>query len=234
MFPSFVGSKKMWIPKILETIPDLSDREIIEAFCGSASISFGVQPKKIYLYDIDPIIITYISEFDEIVVPEVFTREDYYKHRKDAEWWKYIYCFQSMSFSGVFRYSKNGYNVPAKKNIEEVRCREQYLKDLEIWKPLHMEINQTSYKRIPEAQMQDNVLILDPPYEGSQASYNTNKFDYKEYWEWVDKIKHLPSHLIIFDRKSNLEKQGFTDIHTRKMTVNGKYAGDIEGMVIIC
>lgn len=107
--PSYVGSKKIWVKKLLY----YSGMDFVELFCGSAVLSANLA-KSALLNDLDPYIHLVLSRFDELIVPEKFTLEDYYTYRKVENWWQFTYVLQKMSFSGVFRYSKNGYNVPPK------------------------------------------------------------------------------------------------------------------------
>src|SRR5690606_33930770 len=125
----------------------------------------------------------------------VFTREDFYEFRSRDDWWRYAYCLQSIAFSGVFRYSdKGGYNVPAKggpnrndNKTNEWRLRPDYNAALTRWHNLAPEVRNTSYLDISIDDIRttlgdDAVVIFDPPYEGSQAAYNT-PFDYDAYWD---------------------------------------------------
>jgi hypothetical protein len=134
-----------------------------------------------------------------------------------------------MSFSGVFRYSKNGYNVPVKKNVLEVRVQKDYSEALSRWKELAPTVMNKSYLEVPISLLEDKVLILDPPYETSQASYNTNKFDYHQYWEFVRVVSEFAKVLIVFDKKENLP---FNEVKERSMVVNGKHEKNTEGVFI--
>ena len=75
------------------------------------------------------------------------------------------------------------------------------------------------------------MVVLDPPYEDSQASYN-GAFNYDDYWQYVEKIKKVAKVIIIFDRQKNLLAHGVPVIGTRKMRVNGGREGDIEAIGI--
>lgn len=114
---SYVGSKSYWVNRLQQ----YKSRRFVELFCGSAVLSANLSCKNPILNDLDVYIYKILSNFDSLIVPDSFTKEDYYLVRKNDDWWKYIFCLQAMSFSGVFRYSKNGYNVPIKKNIKEGR-----------------------------------------------------------------------------------------------------------------
>jgi len=240
-FPSFVGSKAQWIKNdVLREVVGDKENHIVELFCGSAVISANLA-KSSLLVDIDPIICKILSRFDEQIVPEIFTAEDYFEKREADNWWQYAYCLQKMSFSGVFRYnaSKNKYNVPIKKNrdgtyyLMEINVRDEYLIALNRWKELHPGIINLSYLDIPIQNFKNSVVIFDPPYEGSKAAYN-KEFNYKLYWQIVERVREISNRVIVFDRVKNIQKNlGDIECYTRKMRVNGKYAGDEEGMCIL-
>lgn len=227
MFSSFVGSKKMWI----KTLEKYKDQPFIEPFCGSSVLSFNLAGACI-LNDVDPYIVKIISEFDKQVVPECFTREMYFKARNRSYWWRHVYCLQHMSFSGVFRYSRNGYNVPIKKDKNEIRVLDKYKLNLTRWLELEKTVYNQKYYNLPFDLFKDKVVILDPPYQGSQACYNDLQFNYNTYWKWLELIKDFGKVIIIFDRKKNLEDHNIPIYQTRSMRVNGKHDGDIEAMGI--
>lgn len=193
----------------------------VELFAGSSVISANLAKTSI-LNDKDINIYNILSRFDELIVPKVFTKEDYFKHRPDVEWWKYSYCFQKMAFSGVFRYSKNGYNVPPKKNLLEVRCSEEYKEALFRWKELNPKVTNFDFMDFPMSEMENKIIIVDPPYENSTTSYN-NVLDYHLYWEYIRILEGLNSTIVLFDNRYNI---AFNNVKTRSMVVNGKYAGN--------
>ena len=194
--PSYVGSKKYWIPFLI----GYAGRKFVEPFCGSAILSANLSSSCI-INDIDPFVYKILSNFDQLEVPEEFTPEDYFKYRSHEEWWKWIYCLQANSFSGVFRYSKNGYNVPIKYH-KTIYVRRNYLEALERYRNLSPKVLNTQYYNLIDYIEEDSVLILDPPYEDSQTSYHGD-FDYHLYWEWVQKSEGVCQDIIIFDYLNN-------------------------------
>jgi len=225
--PSYVGSKKQWVERLRQ---DYSNSEIVEPFCGSSVLSANLATTAI-LNDNDKYIYLILSQFDQLIVPDRFTKEDYFNVRPKADWWKYAYCLQKMSFSGVFRYSRNGYNVPIKPNIPFVELRESYEIALKRWRELSPEVLNQDYLSIESEKIKNKLLILDPPYETSQASYNT-KFDYPRYWQFVQEMKEVASAIILFDKQENLLKQNIPTCGNRNMRVNGKRAGSVESIAI--
>jgi len=226
--PSYVGSKKYWV-NILR--PKYEGQDFVELFCGSAVLSANLA-KTAILNDLDPYVFKILSQYDKLIVPKFFTKEDYFIVRKQPDWWKYVYCLQKMSFSGVFRYSGNGYNVPVKPNIPQVAIQEDYKQSLGRWKALAPTVLNMSYEQIDPELFKGKVVVSDPPYETSQASYNTKHFNYKDYWEYIERIKNVCSTLIVFDRQQNFINRDIPVIKTRPMRVNGGRPGDFEALSI--
>jgi 16S rRNA G966 N2-methylase RsmD len=224
--PSYVGSKAYW----LKELECFRGENFVELFCGSSVISANLA-KTAILNDLDPMIYKILTNFDQLIVPDVFTKDDYLKFRKYENWWKYVYCLQKMSFSGVFRYSKNGFNVPIKKvfDSKNIHVKNEYDNALTRWKELSPLIFNLSYTNVPKEYLIDKVVVFDPPYENSQASYNI-KFNYDEYWNFLEDTKKIAKSIIIFDTKDNLEKHDINIISSRKMRVNGAKQGNVEAM----
>ena len=134
-----------------------------------------------------------------------------------------------MSFSGVFRYSKNGYNVPIKSGVESISVREDYELSLERWKNLNPLVTNKDFSEFPLSFCKDKVVVIDPPYETSQASYN-GKFDYELYWNFVQRVGEVASEIILFDKVENMPFREKCKL--RSMRVNGKYKGSEEAIHI--
>lgn len=220
--PSYVGSKRLWVDKLSLLLSD--KKNIIEPFAGSSVLTANYAENAI-LNDMDPMIHLILSRFDELIVPDVFTQDDYFHVRSLSNWWQYAYCLQKMSFSGVFRYSKNGYNVPVKKNIQQVTIRSEYEQALEKWREIQPLVTNNHYLDTPIKN--DYLIILDPPYENTQAAYNKDSFDYEEYWDWVKTLQKTHD-LLVFDSDINLTRQNIPITSTRKTRVNGAKNGGIE------
>ena len=239
--PVYVGSKSHWVSRLIE----FKGKPFVELFSGSAVLSANLASEAL-LNDKDEMIYKILKNFTELTVPETFTETDYFQVRGGSEWWRYIYCLQKMCFSGVFRYSKNGYNVPIKKNLKPVQARAEYEESKIRYLELNPVVLNKSYDEIALSELEGRVVVLDPPYEGSQASYNDSKakagleskrpkkkgFDYDKYWEHVRLVCEVAEVVIVFDAVRNLQKQGIPVYMTRKMRVNGARPGDEEGLAI--
>lgn len=222
--PSYVGSKAYWV----KHLQHLRGLPFVELFCGSAVLSANLASKA-YLNDIDPFIYKILSEYQEQIVPLHFTQEDYFRVRSQPDWYKYAFCLQKMSFSGVFRYGKNGYNVPVKKNIPYINVMIDYAISWQRYLELSPVVSCKDYKDVVIRHPEECVLILDPPYQGAQASYN-KKFDYEAYWKFVEESKKKYKHIVLFDSECNMPYKGYV---TRKSRVNGKHKGGVEAMLEI-
>lgn len=237
--PSYVGSKLHWVDKLSQ----LSGRPFAELFAGSSVLSANLASRAL-LVDLDPMLSRILARFDEQIVPQgPFTREDFFAVRKHDDWWRHAFCLQAMSFSGVFRYSKNGYNVPHKgggragepgraPRYEALELRPLYDQALARWRELAPTVRQASYLDISSEDIaalgDDVVVVLDPPYEGSKASYNA-AFDYDAYWARAAELAQRFD-VVLFDTAENLSRAGYTVSATRKMRVNGGRPGAVEAV----
>lgn len=230
-FSGYVGSKRAWIDKLRE----LKGLNFVELFAGSAALSANLAGTAVF-NDSDEYVTKILANFDQQKVTNAFDEDEYKKVRMQNDWWKYAFCLQKMAFSGVFRYSKNGYNVPAKPKgtVKMDKIEEEYAYSLTRWKELNPKVVNGSYLDVPLELIENAVVILDPPYAGSKAAYNTKPFDYGKYWEFVEEVKTKVLVLIVFDRKENLQRRGLPVFMERKMRVNGARQGDIEAMSIFC
>jgi site-specific DNA-adenine methylase len=225
--PSYVGSKKYWISQLQQ----FKGEDFIEPFCGSAVLSANLA-KTAILNDTDKYIYLILNNFDKLIVPETFTQKDYFRIRNNEEWWKYIYCLQKMSFSGVFRYSKNGYNVPVKPLVDNIKVRPDYEIALSRWKELKPLVLNQDYTKLTADYFKDRVVVFDPPYSESSVSYCKNSFDYTIYWDFVYNTLRVAKACIIFDKLSNLTSRQIPIVDTRKMRVNGQQKGNLEALAI--
>lgn len=225
--PNYQGQKSYYVP----FLEKYKGENFIEPFCGAAVISANLARTSI-LNDIDPYIYQIISQFNQLEVPEIFTQEDYFRVRKQDDWWKYIYCLSKLSFSGGFRYSKNGFNVSVKKYIPQICAREEYLYSLEKISGIELTVLNKNYLDLELVLFKDRIVVMDPPYLGGKALYNN--FSYGGYWEFIDKIIPLAKTTLIFDFVENLESKNLQIHLTKKLRVyskNGKTS--TEGLAII-
>ena len=131
LLPVWQGSKSYWVKKLQHYY----GRDFVELFAGSAVLSINLG-KTAILNDYDEMIYKILSKYDQLIVPEYFTRDDYLRVCKEPDWWKYAFCIMKYAFSGIFRYSDNGFNVAAKPIVKEIRFQSEYRNVLEKWKEI--------------------------------------------------------------------------------------------------
>ena len=218
--PTYVGSKSWWVKHLQK----FKGERIVESFCGSAVLSSNLASECV-LNDLDPYIYKILSRFDKQVIKDVFTPEDYFYHRGQPDWWKYCYSLMKLSFSGVFRYSKNGFNVPIK-HRKNISVGDDYNKALNRWRELSPMILNKNYWEINEHVTHNSILILDPPYEKAQASYNLG-FNYEDYWLYVYYNEHICKTVVLFDFLDNMLT---SNCETRNTRVNGARTANKEAI----
>lgn len=224
--PSYVGSKAYWVPRLER----FRGAHFAEPFCGSAVLSANLA-QSTTLNDSDSYIFLIMTCFDQLRCSDPFTIEDYERIRWTPDWWLWIYPLQKMSFSGCYRHSANGYSVPPKRTLREVNVSA----DLERAKARMRELNPeliscVDFFDLPQYFFNGRVIVLDPPYQGKRSHYQ-HGLDFARYWDWVKARRET---CIVFDTAANLDAQfPGMPIETRKMRVNGKRAGDLEGMLVL-
>lgn len=205
---SYVGSKR----KFLGFLKDIcEDRPIVELFAGSGIITGTYGAPGSMLVDYNPDVARALSRFDQLIVPEVFTRDEFMEFRWSSDWWRYAYCIGHAALNGFWRSSKNGFNIVGRYKRAEYRVRPQYEAALERWRELKLDVRNCSYADITDddiAALGPNVLVvLDPPYENTVDTYSKD-FDFEAYWERVASLRGRFD-LLIFDTDENLTAHGF-------------------------
>jgi site-specific DNA-adenine methylase len=227
--PSYVGSKAHWVKELVQ----FKGRDFVEFFAGSAVISANLANRAV-LNDSDPFLYRYFREYERQPLVETFTDRDFFARRSQGDWYKYLYYLQKMCFSGVYRWSKNGYNVSIKPEYKSkpVHLKDDVERSIERFKALNPSLHNLDYLKVPIPEKPD-VAVLDPPYESKQAAYCSASFDYERYWDFVHECMDVFRVVIIFDCVMNMRAHGFRNYDTRKMRVNGKHKGSLEAMCII-
>jgi len=231
-FPWYVGSKASWV-NFLE--PMFKGSPFVELFAGSGALTANLGQKNSILIDLDPHICWILSHYDQLIVPETFTKEDYLEKRKSPDWQRYILVLSRLAFSGVFRYSKNGWNVPyreSKKPINLEEIKKEYQRNLQRWRELEPIVINSDY-RSAAVDFEKKVVVADPPYAGSQVAYLSKKFDFDAYWKLIkEELPKKAEGIILFDTYQNLSQQGIPILGTRTMCVNGAKERGKEALAI--
>jgi site-specific DNA-adenine methylase len=227
---SYVGSKRRWLPA-LRSIAE--QKPIAELFAGSAAISAAYASSAL-IVDTDEDVTRVLRQFDELIVPDEFTVEDYNRVRRTEDWWLYSYYLSAMSFGGSWRSSKKGGWNLIPRNQKTYALRDSYDRALTRWRELSPDVRTSSYLDITDEEIENvrgysTLVVLDPPYENTAAQYNTKTFDYAAYW---DRVQSLASRfdVLLFDKASNLQRAGYEVEGVQTMSGIGTKKADAEGM----
>jgi hypothetical protein len=229
VFPCYTGGKARWVSRLAERF---AGRRFVEPFAGSAAISFALG-ESAWWNDLDPALTTVLARFPEQEVPDVFTLADYAEAARRPDWWRFAFCLSRMAFAGLFRYSRNGFNVSPDRRIPELRLRPEYEAALSRWNALDPVVTCGEWTRVPDEVYRDAVVVLDPPFQGSHTPYN-RVADYAAFWRRAEELPAVAEAVIVFGYAEDLAGRfPGREIATRKMRPNGKRAGQVEGMVVL-
>jgi len=198
----YPGGKQRKIHAIIDYLPsrkEISGR-FVEPFVGSASVFFGLNPKKALLADINSeLIILYRGlRRHPLKVWEIFrsfpsTKKAYYRIRDAAEWptdlasqaARTLYLNRTC-FKGMWRHNSEGqFNVGYGGQDRRWVIRKQTL--LEVSKRLRSSLLRTSdFEDIVNMSTCDDFLFLDPPYRPGErellhAHYIHSRFAYSDH-----------------------------------------------------
>jgi len=219
----------------VEKLERYRGRDFVEFFAGSAVLSANLARRAV-LNDLDPFLHKYFLEYETQPLVETFTNADYFEKRPLKDWHRWLYYLQRMSFSGVYRHSRNGYNVPIKSDYKpdgHVCVKDELERSIARFRELDPTLHNLDYAEVPTPERPD-IAILDPPYQSKKAAYNAASFDYERYWGFVHECAAAFRVVIVFDWDKNMDKRlPDRSYATRKMRVNGKYKGATEAMCVI-
>jgi site-specific DNA-adenine methylase len=241
--PSYTGGKSYWVPRLQQ----YKGRYFAEIFAGSAVLSANLAGRA-WLNDTDPYVYRILRYYDQLQLVENFTPDDYHRLRSRDDWWKYTYMLQKHAFSGMFRYSGNGYNVPLDKAAIGQEYKEDFLAAQSRYRELAPRVTNQDYKHVLKILLDKSeywsesnpVIVIDPPYNDSWTedwtsgdSYHNN-INYGHLYAFIRiTAQKLKATWLIFGRSSHLREFQFDVIAERKMRINGKHGGDSEGLAII-
>ena len=150
--PAYVGSKACWVEKLEQ----YRGRDFVEFFAGSAAISANLANRAV-LNDIDPFLHKYFRQYESQPVVETFTDKDYFAKRPNKNWYRWLYYLQKMSFSGVYRWSKNGYNVPIKRDYKSgsMHLKDEVEQSIDRFGALSPSLHNLDYEDVPMPENPD-------------------------------------------------------------------------------
>lgn len=258
-FLRWAGSKKWFLKRLPEFLPQSPIRNYYEPFLGGASVFFYLRPNgQSYLTDSNSELVnTYNQVRDncEALISSLKqfnnSKEDYYKIRSTvyenelAKAAQFIFLNKT-SFNGIYRVNSKGlYNVPygAVGNIDFVNAENLRSASLALKNAI---IRTQDFEDILNQVQERDLVFLDPPYTVAHENNGFREYNQKIFsWEDQERLAGLVKALaekgayyILTNAAHDSLKELYIDICqpqilSRKSTVGGKGArrGEIHEFV---
>lgn len=189
----WAGGKRWLVPYLKPLFEAHGHRRLVEAFCGSAAITLGLQPERALLNDINPHLINFCRWVRRgLVVTRPFENDarTYYSHRarfnelirtghtQTQEAAALFYYLNRNGYNGLCRFNRQGlFNVPfghrrtiSYQNLRGYRS---------AFRGFTLE-----NKDFEALDLQpDDFIYADPPYDGGFTGYNPHAFI------WNDQVR---------------------------------------------
>ena len=196
----WVGGKRWQLEHIKPLWEPYKDtHRFVEPFCGGASISLGLAPKKAWLNDINPYLINFYQWLQYGLMCSIVMEnnsECYYNQRDrfneliklygvnssdSQEMAALFYYLNRTGYNGLCRFNKKGgYNVPfgQHKTINYIQDLTEYKKYLSSW---HFTCG--DFEKVRFFCDEKDFIYADPPYDVEFKQYT------KEGFTWQDQMK---------------------------------------------
>lgn len=158
------------------------DKNFVSLFCGSCAIESKVIAKSKICNDGHEYLISLLSAVQNgYELPDVVTKEDYYKAKENKDEDKALTGFIGFgcAFGGKWfgGYAKNNSNTNyAKQSKNSLLKKMETLKENTYFKNL-------DYKSV-EIPL-DSVIYCDPSYANTTGYSNSNTFTHQEFWDYM-------------------------------------------------
>jgi len=196
----YMGSKaryaKYIVPILQKTIDDNNVKTYIECFCGGCNIIDKIKCKNKYAYDRSDTLIALLEQsaedFDKI--PTDGNREQWDKGKgyvKDGVMPSDMTLAEIGAIEFLGSYSNGGFPLGFARNTPGRNYYVEAYNNLKAQAPnlQGIKFKCQNYWDLDE-NIQDAVIYLDPPYQGTKKYGYSNqpKMDYTHFWNWVRKI----------------------------------------------
>ena len=185
----WAGGKRWQVPLLAPIWAALSDRRLVEPFCGGLAVATGLRPRRALLNDINPHVINFYQWLKKGLTIEfemVNEESHYYRSRtrfnellstgkgSTAEAAGLFYYLNRTGYNGLCRFnSKGGFNVPfgSYRKINYKANFSEYRDAFTGWMFTCMDFEQL------ELEPRDFVYA-DPPYDVPFTQYSKGGFDW--------------------------------------------------------
>lgn len=184
----WAGGKSWLVDTVKEMYLKSGQTKIVEPFCGSCAITFGIEPEAALLNDINFGLITFYNEVKNgsYINTESFelTKEEYYRIRdlfnelkkrdkRSPDLAESFYYLNKTGFNGLYRENKKGeFNVPwgKRKKIAPIEVKTKDLCSYQF----------TCGKYQSLAIAPTDFLFVDPPYDTEFKNYSSGGFNFDD------------------------------------------------------
>jgi DNA adenine methylase len=187
----WAGGKRWLVPYLRPIWEPHSNRRLVEPLCGGLAVTFGLQPKRALLNDINPHLMNFYQQVKRGLAVDLRmenSKKLYYQHRdrfnqlirekswNTAEAAQLFYYLNHTGYNGLCRFNSSGFfNVPFGKyhNINYERDFDAYEDALSDWE---FTCNDFAKVRI-EAE---DFVYVDPPYDVEFRQYSAGGFAWQD------------------------------------------------------
>jgi DNA adenine methylase len=187
----WAGGKRWLVPYLRPIWESHANRRLVEPLCGGLAVTFGLQPKKALLNDINPHLFNFYQQIKrglELDIPMENDREMYYRHREkfnrlieENKWStpeaaQLFYYLNHTGYNGLCRFNASGlFNVPFGRytQIKYSRDFEAYAAALSDWR--------FTCGDFSKVKVEDNdFAYVDPPYDVEFRQYSAGGFSWDD------------------------------------------------------
>lgn len=187
----WAGGKRWLVPYLRPIWQHYSDRRLVEPLCGGLAVTFGLQPSKALLNDINPHLVNFYEQVKEglkIEIPMANDKKLYYRHRgrfnqlvKENKWntpeaSQLFYFLNHTGYNGLCRFNSSGlFNVPFGKyhQINYSRDFDSYAEAIADW--------EFTCGDFAQVRIHPNDFVyVDPPYDVEFRQYSAGGFSWDD------------------------------------------------------
>jgi DNA adenine methylase len=190
----WAGGKRWLVPYLRPLWEPQASRRLVEPLCGGLAVTFGLQPKRALLNDVNPHLINFYQQVKKGLRAEIIMENSkavYYRHRerfnqliKEKKWDTseaalLFYYLNHTDYNGLCRFNDSGlFNVPFGRytQINYVRDFGPYADALSDWR---FTCGDFAKAKVEE----DDFVYVDPPYDVEFRQYSAGGF------AWDDQVR---------------------------------------------
>lgn len=227
----WAGGKRWLVPHLRPIWEPYSNRRLVEPLCGGLAITFGLQPRKALLNDINPHLMNFYQQVKtglKASIPMENSKKFYYQNRdrfnrliKEDRWKtpeaaQLFYYLNHTGYNGLCRFNAAGlFNVPFGKysQINYERDFGAYSDALSGW-----EFTCGDFVGV-EVKANDFVYV-DPPYDVEFRQYSAGGFSWEDQERVARWAAGLGVPVVISNQATERIKKLYKDLGFSLQTVN--------------